>query len=142
MRPSPGSTTHVAGAPVIVEASNGPYAWYSRVSIYTGLPDVLGWGSHESQQRYGDEVYSAPIGCAGFYATDGPERRDELPDEYHRELCLSWGYGAYLLHDQQRRPVLTMLPPARWPSSQHSRMRVCCAQSIRQVTSTIYQVVG
>ncbi|HET9980029.1 MAG TPA: DUF2298 domain-containing protein, partial [Ktedonobacterales bacterium] len=46
---------HVGGDPVIVEASNGPYAWYSRVSIYTGLPDVLGWSSHESQQRYGDQ---------------------------------------------------------------------------------------
>ena len=34
---------HIAGAPTIVEASNGAvYAWYSRVSIYTGLPDV--WG--------------------------------------------------------------------------------------------------
>ena len=29
---------HISGIPTIVEASNGPYAWYGRVSIYTGLP--------------------------------------------------------------------------------------------------------
>lgn len=63
---------HVAGAPVIVEASNGPYAWYSRVSIYTGLPDVLGWSSHESQQRYGDQVYARQSDVQTFYGTDDP----------------------------------------------------------------------
>ena len=63
---------HIAGDPTIVEASNGPYQWYSRVSIYTGLPDVLGWSSHESQQRYGDEVYPRQSGCAGLLATTDP----------------------------------------------------------------------
>lgn len=63
---------HVAGAPVIVEASNGPYAWYSRVSIYTGLPAVLGWSSHESQQRYGDQVYARQSDVQTFYGTESP----------------------------------------------------------------------
>ncbi|HKT37005.1 MAG TPA: DUF2298 domain-containing protein, partial [Ktedonobacterales bacterium] len=58
---------HIAGDPTIVEASNGPYAWYSRVSIYTGLPDVLGWSSHESQQRYGDQVYTRQSDVQSFY---------------------------------------------------------------------------
>ena len=61
---------HVGGDPVIVEASNGPYAWYSRVSIYTGLPDVLGWSSHESQQRYGDQVYARQADVQSFYGGD------------------------------------------------------------------------
>ncbi|HEU5347439.1 MAG TPA: DUF2298 domain-containing protein [Ktedonobacterales bacterium] len=62
----------VAGALVIVEASNGPYAWYSRVSIYTGLPDVLGWSSHESQQRYGDQVYARQADVQSFYGGEDP----------------------------------------------------------------------
>ncbi|HEX8730103.1 MAG TPA: hypothetical protein VF739_15840, partial [Ktedonobacterales bacterium] len=63
---------HVGGDPVIVEASNGPYAWYSRVSIYTGLPDVLGWSSHESQQRYGDQVYARQADVQSFYGGEDP----------------------------------------------------------------------
>jgi YYY domain-containing protein len=49
---------HLGGDPVIVEAGTTDYGWDGRVSIYTGLPTVLGWASHESQQRYGDEVYT------------------------------------------------------------------------------------
>ncbi|MEO7001319.1 MAG: DUF2298 domain-containing protein [Ktedonobacterales bacterium] len=63
---------HVAGDPTIVEASNGPYAWYGRVSIYTGLPDVLGWSSHEAQQRYPDQVYARQNDVQTFYGTDDP----------------------------------------------------------------------
>jgi YYY domain-containing protein len=42
---------HVAGSPVIVEASVPPYRWGSRVSTYTGLPTVVGWEWHQRQQR-------------------------------------------------------------------------------------------
>jgi YYY domain-containing protein len=36
---------------VIAEAIGGAYSSYARVSIYTGLPTVLGWGNHEGQWR-------------------------------------------------------------------------------------------
>jgi YYY domain-containing protein len=42
---------HVQGSPVIVEANCTEYRWCTRVTIYTGLPGVVGWNWHQRQQR-------------------------------------------------------------------------------------------
>ncbi len=65
---------HLAGIPTIVEASNGPYQWYGRVSIYTGLPSVLGWSSHEAQQREPGDVYARQADVQQFYGTSDPNQ--------------------------------------------------------------------
>lgn len=39
---------------VIAEATGDPYSSYGRISIYTGLPTILGWGNHEGQWRGSD----------------------------------------------------------------------------------------
>jgi YYY domain-containing protein len=44
---------NVVGTPVVLEGRSPVYRWGSRISIYTGLPTVLGWDVHESQQRTG-----------------------------------------------------------------------------------------
>src|SRR5581483_149345 len=44
---------HVVGTPVIAEGNAGLYHWGSRVSIYTGLPTIIGWDWHQRQQRWG-----------------------------------------------------------------------------------------
>ncbi|RPI94152.1 MAG: hypothetical protein EHM40_07580 [Chloroflexi bacterium] len=36
---------------VVAEAVGGAYSSYARISIYTGLPTVLGWDNHEGQWR-------------------------------------------------------------------------------------------
>ncbi len=44
---------NIAGTPVIAEGHAGLYRWGSRVSIYTGLPTIIGWDWHQKQQRWG-----------------------------------------------------------------------------------------
>ncbi|MDP3982954.1 MAG: DUF2298 domain-containing protein [bacterium] len=42
----------VVGSKVIVEATTPTYRWGSRVSVYTGLPTVIGWDWHEIAHRF------------------------------------------------------------------------------------------
>jgi uncharacterized membrane protein len=44
---------NVKGSPVVLEAAPAgiQYTWFSRISIYTGLPTVVGWQWHQEQQR-------------------------------------------------------------------------------------------
>jgi len=44
----------IQGSPVILEGlGHREYLWANRVSIYTGLPTVIGWRWHQIQQRMG-----------------------------------------------------------------------------------------
>ncbi len=44
----------IQGSPVILEGLGWrEYLWANRVSVYTGLPAVVGWRHHQAQQRVG-----------------------------------------------------------------------------------------
>lgn len=42
---------NISGQPVILEAQTPFYRWGSRVSVYTGLPTLIGWEWHETAHR-------------------------------------------------------------------------------------------
>jgi YYY domain-containing protein len=61
---------HVHGSPVIAEASIGPYRCNgSRISINTGLPTIIGWERHETQQRYLDGLAERVDDVHALYAS-------------------------------------------------------------------------
>jgi hypothetical protein len=64
---------HVQGSPTIIEAQLTEYRWGSRISIYTGLPTVLGWNWHQRQQRnlnlLNNMVWNRGNNVYAFYTT-------------------------------------------------------------------------
>ena len=68
---------NVKGSPVIVETPSAgvQYRWHNRFSIYTGLPDVIGWEWHEEQQRVvltTDVQNRGRVEVDGFYMNPDP----------------------------------------------------------------------
>jgi uncharacterized membrane protein len=65
---------NVQGSPVIAEAPSAgiQYTWLNRFSVYTGLPDVIGWEWHQIQQRlmFAETVKSRGLQEDIFYATN------------------------------------------------------------------------
>ncbi|MEO6888787.1 MAG: DUF2298 domain-containing protein [Ktedonobacteraceae bacterium] len=75
---------HVAGAPVILEAEAPvSYQWFNRVSVYTGLPDVLGWPDHEDEQRYSSQPLNRITDIGIIYTTTSQAQAFTLLRYYH-----------------------------------------------------------
>ncbi|MBN1200704.1 MAG: hypothetical protein JXJ20_02495 [Anaerolineae bacterium] len=70
---------NIKGTPVVMEAHLYPseYHWGGRISIYTGLPTVLGWTWHQRQQHTLPQmdalVQTRENNIAAFYELDGAE---------------------------------------------------------------------
>lgn len=75
---------NVAGSPVVLEAAApASYQWYNRVSVYTGLPDVLGWPDHVSEQRYDYQSMNRATDINIMYTTADGALALELLHYYH-----------------------------------------------------------
>ena len=78
---------NVAGSPVILEGQGELYrSLHGRVSIYTGLPTVLGWDNHQSQQRgYGPIIGERVEDVRRMYSTTNREDALALIHKYRVE---------------------------------------------------------
>ena len=75
---------NIAGSPVILEAAAPiSYTWFNRISVYTGLPDVLGWIDHVNEQRYGDQALNRMTDIGIIYTTPDAAQALELLRYYH-----------------------------------------------------------
>ena len=76
---------NVDGSPVVVEAQWDLYTWANRVSIYTGLPTILGWDWHQTQQRhdYRWEIQRRRAAVNDFYTTRDVDAAEDFLDEYN-----------------------------------------------------------
>ncbi|HEX3247049.1 MAG TPA: DUF2298 domain-containing protein [Chloroflexota bacterium] len=77
---------NVNGSPVIAEAVTPLYHWGSRVSVYTGLPTIIGWDWHQKQQRAilpGEVVDRRIVDVGQIFGAATADRTRELLDRYH-----------------------------------------------------------
>jgi uncharacterized membrane protein len=79
----------VDGSPVIAEASLGQYICGSlRISNHTGLPAVVGWVWHESQQRGWTDLYQRQDEVEKLYTSLDPQEKLALIDKYRVEYIV------------------------------------------------------
>ncbi|MBE2267638.1 MAG: glycosyltransferase family 39 protein [Anaerolinea sp.] len=85
---------NIDGSPTIVEglADSTQYRWNARISIYTGLPAVLGWHFHQWQQRtaewtrqFVDKRYANIV---AFYNTDSVDSAWQFLQYYNVEYVV------------------------------------------------------
>jgi YYY domain-containing protein len=89
---------NVQGTPIIIEGlgDDTQYRWNGRISIYTGLPAVVGWNFHQRQQRtldpMGRLVEFRNANVNGFYETTSIPLAWAILQRYNVEYVI---VGAY-----------------------------------------------
>jgi YYY domain-containing protein len=74
----------VSGAPVIAEASIGPYRGDgSRFAINTGLPTIIGWDRHEYQQRPPTGIQQRMDDVRTLYTSADEAKKLAILQRYH-----------------------------------------------------------
>ena len=75
---------NLEGTPIIAEAHTIMYRWGGRISIYTGLPSVIGWQWHQEQQRwdYRQDIAQRVYQVNTLYSTTDSVRALDVIDRY------------------------------------------------------------
>ena len=74
---------NVSGSPVVLEAHGDQYRWNGRISVYTGLPTVIGWPWHQIQQRNDwDLIRRRAKDVSSIYNTLSKQAALDLIDQY------------------------------------------------------------
>ncbi len=83
---------NVQGSPTVIEAQLSEYRWGSRISIYTGLPTILGWNFHQRQQRninlLNNMVWNRANNVEAFYTTTDIQAAWDLIRFYKAEYVV------------------------------------------------------
>jgi YYY domain-containing protein len=92
----------LAGSEILVEAENGDYSYYSRVSSFTGIPAIIGQPFHEFMWRGNDD---------GWYS-DRPADIRAIYEQPEKTVFLMRKYNATLLYvgDSERERYMVKLP--------------------------------
>jgi YYY domain-containing protein len=118
--------TNVQGDPVIAEApadKYGAYSYNGRISAFTGLPTILGWGGHEHQWR-------------GDYTE--PARREPLIETLFNSIDVE--AAKQVLHEFAVRYVIVGQPErARYSAEGLDKFNQICQSVFQTGNSAIYQ---
>ncbi len=105
---------NIKGTPTIVEAQGHSYAEYSRITMHTGLPVILGWDHHVTQRgTERKEVEQRKRDVRSIYLSDSIEEVSEILKKYNVQYVV-WGnierkaYGdkaLFLNHPARFKPV-------------------------------------
>jgi uncharacterized membrane protein len=82
---------NVKNSPVIIEGNMVEYHWGTRNTIYTGLPNVIGWNWHQRQQRASaseDLIQERITEVNEFYLTTDQERAKSILDRFGVEYIV------------------------------------------------------
>ncbi|HEX3642438.1 MAG TPA: DUF2298 domain-containing protein, partial [Ktedonobacteraceae bacterium] len=85
--------THVQGIPVIIEAIGDDYSLYGRISVFTGLPTLMGWEGHEYQWRanqfadanFASDFYQRLTDVSTIYNSPDPHQVLATMARYHAQ---------------------------------------------------------
>jgi uncharacterized membrane protein len=79
---------NIQGTPVVLETHTIEYQWGNRVTVYTGLPAIVGWNWHQRQQRpdQADEVLNRVLIIDSIYNTQNADEALAMLREYNVSL--------------------------------------------------------
>jgi YYY domain-containing protein len=75
---------HIAGSPVLLEAQGPSYQEFSRISMHTGLPTILGWDYHLQQRAHPvADIERRKVDVRKLYLSEQRSEVERLLASYH-----------------------------------------------------------